>query len=70
MSPETISPTQPVPVDVAGTALSKARTSLLSRALLALAVLFVVVRALPILELSAGQRPGNLPDHRAGPARR
>ncbi len=54
MSPETISPTQPVPSDAVGTAPSKARSFLLSRALLALAVLFVVVRALPILSFPLG----------------
>jgi hypothetical protein len=54
MNPETISPTQPVPSDVAGTSCSKAPASLLSRALLALAVLFVVVRALPILSFPMG----------------
>jgi 4-amino-4-deoxy-L-arabinose transferase-like glycosyltransferase len=58
MNPETISPTQPVPSDVAGTAPSEARTSLLSRALLTLAVLFVVVRALPILSLPLGRDQG------------
>jgi hypothetical protein len=54
MNLETISPPQPVPSDVAGTAPNEARTSLLSRALLALAVLFVVVRALPILSFPMG----------------
>ncbi len=58
MSPETISPTQPVPVEVAGTALSKAQSSLLSRVLLALAALFVVVRALPILSFPPGTDQG------------
>ena len=58
MNPEIIPPTQPVPSDVAGTAPSEARTSLLSRALLALAVLFVVVRALPILSFPLGRDQG------------
>jgi len=40
---------------VAGTKAGEARTSLLSRALLALAVLFVVVRALPILSFPMGR---------------
>jgi 4-amino-4-deoxy-L-arabinose transferase-like glycosyltransferase len=55
---ETISPSPPVPSDVAGTAPSEARTSLLSRALLAIAVLFVVVRALPILSFPLGRDQG------------
>ena len=55
MNPEIVSPTQPVPTGVAGTKAGEARTSLLSRALLALAVLFVVVRALPILSFPMGR---------------
>jgi hypothetical protein len=58
MSPETISPTQPVPSDVAGTAPGQARTSLLSRTLLALAVLFVALRAVPILSFPPGRDQG------------
>ena len=58
MNPEIISPTQPVPSEVAGTAPSEARTSLLGRALLALAALFVVVRALPILSFPLGRDQG------------
>jgi hypothetical protein len=58
MNPEIISPRQPVLSDVRGTAPSEARTSLLSRALLALAVLFVVVRALPILSFPLGRDQG------------
>jgi len=55
MNPEIVSPTQPVPTGVAGTKAGEARTSLLSRALLALAVLFVVVRALPIQSFPMGR---------------
>ena len=58
MNPETISPRQPVPADVAGTAPSEARASLFGRALLALAVLFVAVRALPILSFPLGRDQG------------
>ncbi len=58
MSPETDSPTQPVPSDMAEPACIEARTSLLSRALLALAALFVVVRALPILSFPPGTDQG------------
>jgi hypothetical protein len=58
MNPEIISPTQPVPSEVAGTEPSEARTSLLGRALLALAALFVVVRALPILSFPLGRDQG------------
>jgi hypothetical protein len=58
MNPETISPTQPVPSAATGTAPSKPQTSLVSRALLALAVLFVVVRALPILSFPLGNDQG------------
>ncbi len=58
MNPETISPRQPVPSDVVGTARRKAKTLLLSRALLALAGLFVVVRALPILTFPLGNDQG------------
>ena len=58
MNPETISPRQPVPADVAGTAPSKAQASLFGRALLALAVLFVAVRALPILSFPLGRDQG------------
>jgi len=54
VNPETIPSTQPVAADVAVTKAGEAQTSLLSRALLALAVLFVVVRALPILSFPPG----------------
>ena len=49
MNPETISPPQPVLADVAETATGEARASLFSRVLLAIAVLFVLARALPFL---------------------
>jgi 4-amino-4-deoxy-L-arabinose transferase-like glycosyltransferase len=58
MSPETISPTQPLSAGVAETAPGKARTSLLSRALVAIAILFVVVRALPTLSFPLGRDQG------------
>jgi 4-amino-4-deoxy-L-arabinose transferase-like glycosyltransferase len=58
MNPETISPPQPVPASTVGTALGEARTSPLSRILLAIAVLFVVVRALPILTFPMGNDQG------------
>jgi len=54
MNPETISPRHSGPSDMAEPACIAARTSLFSRALLALAVLFVVVRALPILSFPMG----------------
>jgi hypothetical protein len=58
MSPETFSPTPSVPSDVADTACIEARPSLLGRALLALAALFVVVRALPILSFPPSDDQG------------
>jgi hypothetical protein len=58
VNPETISPTQPLPAGVAGGKPGEARTSLLSHALLALAVLFVIVRALPILSFPPGGDQG------------
>jgi hypothetical protein len=58
MSPETISLTQPVPSDMAEPASIEARTSLLSSVLVAIAVLFVVVRALPILTFPLGRDQG------------
>jgi hypothetical protein len=58
MSPETISPRQPVPSDVAEPASIKAQTSLFSRALIAIALLFVAVRALPILSFPLGRDQG------------
>jgi hypothetical protein len=58
MNPETISPAQPVAVGAAETVPGKARTSLFGRALVAIAILFVVVRALPILTLPLGNDQG------------
>ena len=58
MNPESISPRHSGPSDMAEPACIEARTSLLSRALLALAVLFVVVRALPILSFPLGRDQG------------
>jgi hypothetical protein len=58
MNPETISPSQPLPPDMAGTVPSKPQTSIVSRALLALAVLFVLVRALPILSFPLSRDQG------------
>jgi hypothetical protein len=58
MDPETISPRQPVPSDVSGTVPSKAQASLLGRALLVITVLFVIVRALPILSFPIGNDQG------------
>jgi hypothetical protein len=58
MNIETTSPTPPAPVEVAGTLPSKAQTPLLARALLAIAVLFVAVRALPILSFPLGRDQG------------
>jgi len=55
MNPATFSPTPPVPPAVPGTARGHAVTSLFSRALLAIAILFVVVRALPIMSFLIGQ---------------
>jgi hypothetical protein len=57
-NPETISPTQPLSAGVAGTAPGKARSWLLSHALVAIAILFVVVRALPILSYPIGRDQG------------
>jgi len=58
MNLETISPPQPVPTDAARAVPAKARTSLLGRALLPVAILFVVVRALPILSFPLGNDQG------------
>jgi hypothetical protein len=55
MNPETTSSPQPAPTGVGATAAGEARASLLSRALLALAILFVLVRALPILTFPLGR---------------
>jgi hypothetical protein len=52
---ETISPAQPTPAGAAGTVPSQARPSLFGRALVVIAILFVVVRALPILSFLLGQ---------------
>ena len=54
-NPENISPTQPLSAGVAEAAPGKARTSLPSRALLVIAILFVLVRALPILTFPMGR---------------
>jgi len=58
VNPETISPTQPLHAGVAGRKPGEARPSLLSWALLALTVLFMVVRALPILSFPLGNDQG------------
>jgi 4-amino-4-deoxy-L-arabinose transferase-like glycosyltransferase len=58
MNPETISPTQPLSAGVGEAAPGEARTSLFSRALLVIAILFVVVRALPILSYPIGRDQG------------
>jgi len=50
--------TQPVQSDAAGTARREARARLLGRALLVIAALFVVVRALPILTFPLGNDQG------------
>jgi hypothetical protein len=54
MNLETISLTEPAPAGEAAPVPGSTRNSLFSRALLALAVLFVVVRALPILSFPMG----------------
>ncbi|MGB7590156.1 MAG: hypothetical protein WBO19_02805 [Terriglobia bacterium] len=58
MNTETISPTHPVLDGVANTAPVETRSSLFSRAFLAVAILFVVVRALPILSFPLGRDQG------------
>ena len=58
MSPETISPPQPVQSREAAPAPGSTRNSLFNRALLAVAILFVVVRALPILTFPLGRDQG------------
>ncbi|MGB9486429.1 MAG: glycosyltransferase family 39 protein [Terriglobia bacterium] len=60
MNAETISPSsqQRVPADVARTVHDKAQTRLLSWALVAIAILFVVARALPILSCPIGRDQG------------
>lgn len=58
MNPESISPRHSGPSDMSEPACIEARTSLLSRALPAVAVLFVVVRALPILSYPLGRDQG------------
>ena len=58
MNSETTSPAQTVPCDLAGTARGEARTSLLNRLFLVIAMLFVVVRALPILSFPIGRDQG------------
>ncbi len=59
MNIETNSPPPTVPAGVSGTLRREARTSLLTRAVVAFAVLFVVVRALPILSSPPGRDQGN-----------
>ena len=54
MNVETISPPPPVSAGVVPAARGEAKTSLLSRALLVIAMLYVVVRALPILTFPMG----------------
>jgi hypothetical protein len=58
MSPETVSLTEPVPSGVAGTAPRSTRNSLLSRTLIAIAVAYVCIRALPILSFPLGRDQG------------
>ena len=58
MNPETVPPTQPAPADAAAPAPARRKNSLFNRALLAIAVLFVVVRALPILSFPLGRDQG------------
>ena len=58
VNPEIISPTQPIPAAVAVGKPGEARTSLVSRALLAMAALFVIVQALPILTFPLGNDQG------------
>ena len=55
MNPETISPTEPAPDGEAAPAPGSTRNSLFNRALLAIAILFVIVRALPILTFPMGR---------------
>ena len=58
MNPETISPASPVEPGAVGTVPGKARPSLLDHVLLAVAILFVVVRALPIVTFPLGNDQG------------
>jgi hypothetical protein len=58
MNLETVSLKEPAPAGEAAPAPGGTRSSLFSRALLALAVLFVVVRALPILSFPLGNDQG------------
>jgi hypothetical protein len=58
MNSETISPPQPVDSGEATPACGGATSSLFNRALLATAILFVVVRALPILSFPLGRDQG------------
>jgi hypothetical protein len=58
MSVETISPAQPVPAGVGPAIRGEAKPSLFSRALLVIAIAFVLVRALPILTFPLGRDQG------------
>ena len=58
MNVGTTSPPQPVSAGVGPTARGEAKTSLLSRALLVITMLYVVVRALPILSFPLGRDQG------------
>ncbi len=58
MNLETIPLKEPAPADEAAPAPASTKNSLFNRALLALAVLFVVVRALPILSFPLGRDQG------------
>jgi len=58
MNVETISPPPPVSADVGPAARGEAKPSLLSRALLVIAIVFVLVRALPILTFPLGRDQG------------
>jgi hypothetical protein len=58
MNPETICPAQAGPAVVAGSAPGGGRASLLSAVLVAVAMLFVVIRALPILSFPLGRDQG------------
>jgi hypothetical protein len=55
---ETVSPPQPAMSGVAGSAPGAARTSFLSSVVIAIAILFVLVRALPILSFPLGRDQG------------
>ena len=58
VNPETVCSVQPVPAEVVRRKPGEVRTSLVSRALLVIAVLFVIVRALPILTMPLGSDQG------------